>query len=244
MTPVWGMTEAGRKTTGSAPEVLPRIVLYDPELTVTLPAAITGPSAMNAMAHCVEAFYAPGASPITSLMAEEAIGALGRGAPAAVERPRDLDARAEVLYGAWLAGAAFAVAGSGLHHKICHVLGGAYDLPHADMHTVVLPHVAAFQAPAVPAAMERVARALGASDAGAAAPAIHALNERIGAPRGLRDIGMREADLDEAAGLVMEKVPPDNPRPVDEEAIRALLGDAFAGRPPRSQPAAAMEASR
>ena len=145
-------------------------------------------------------------------------------------RPGDLDARTEVLYGAWLAGTAFAVAGSGLHHKICHVLGGAYDLPHADMHTVVLPHVTAFQAPAVPAAMERVARALGADGAEAAAPAIHALNERIGAPRGLRDIGMREADLDEAAGLIMEKVPPDNPRPVGEDDVRALLGDAFAGR--------------
>ena len=241
---MWGMTEGGRKTTGNAPEVLPRVVLYDPELTVSLPAAITGTSAMNAMAHCVEAFYAPGANPISSLMAEEAIGALGRGAPAAVERPDDLDARAELLYGAYLAGAACAIAGIGLHHRICHVLGGAYDLPHADMHTVVLPHVIAFQAPGAAEAIARVARALRADGAHAAAPAIYALNERVGAPRALREIGMREADLEEAVGLIMEQVPPDNPRPVDEDAIRALLGDAFAGRPPRSTHATRLERAR
>ena len=124
------------------------------------------------------------------------------------------------------------------------MLGGAYDLPHADLHTVVLPHVAAFQAPAAAGAMARVATALGAEGADAAAPAIFALNEAIGAPRALRDIGMREADLDEAVGLVMEKVPADNPRPVDEVGIHALLEDALTGHPPRSAHDAAMETTR
>jgi alcohol dehydrogenase class IV len=229
MTPVWGLTEGARKTTGTDARVLPKVVVYDPELTVSLPAEITGPSAMNALAHCVEAFYAPGASPIVALMAEEGIRAIARGVPVAVARPDDLDARAETLYGAYLAGAAFAVAGSGLHHKICHVLGGAYDLPHAPLHTVVLPQVAAFQAPALPEEMGRVARALGGGDAG---PALFDLARLIGAPTALRDIGMREEDLGEAVGLVLEKVPQDNPRPVEEKDVRELLEAAFAGRRP------------
>jgi alcohol dehydrogenase class IV len=229
MTPVWGLTEGARKTTGTDPRVLPKVVVYDPELTVSLPTEITGPSAMNALAHCVEAFYAPGASPISSLMAEEGIRAIAHGVPGAVARPHDLDARSETLYGAYLAGAAFAVAGSALHHKICHVLGGAYDLPHAPLHTVVLPQVAAFQAPALPDELGRVARALAADDAGRA---LFDLAERIGAPTALRDIGMREADLDEAVGLVLEKVPQDNPRPVEEKDVRELLEAAFTGRRP------------
>ena len=229
MTPVWGLTAGARKTTGTDARVLPKVVVYDPELTVSLPPEITGPSAMNALAHCVEAFYAPGASPITSLMAEEGIRAIARGVPGAVERPDDLEARSETLYGAYLAGAAFAVAGSGLHHKTCHVLGGAYDLPHAPLHTVMLPQVAAFQTPALPEEMGRVARALGAADAGRA---LFDLARAIGAPTALRDIGLRAEDLDEAVRLVLEKVPEDNPRPVEEEDVRELLEAAFAGRRP------------
>jgi alcohol dehydrogenase class IV len=229
MTPVWGLTEGARKTTGTDARVLPKVVVYDPELTVSLPAEITGPSAMNAVAHCVEALYAPGASPISSLMGLEGIGAIARGVPVAVAHPGDLDARAETLYGAYLAGAAFAVAGSGLHHKVCHVLGGAYDLPHAPLHTVMLPQVAAFQAPALPDEMSRVAAALGGEDAGGA---LFDLARAIGAPTALRDIGMREADLDEAVGLVLEKVPQDNPRPVEEKDVRELLEAAFVGRRP------------
>ncbi len=232
VTPVWGMTEGRRKTTGTDPRVLPRVVVYDPELTFTLPPAITGPSAMNALAHCVEAFYAPGANPITALVAEEGIRALAAGVPVAVSRPREPDGRSETLYGAYLAGAAFAVAGSGLHHKICHVLGGAYDLPHAELHTVVLPQVVAFQAPALPDVRERVARALGGYGRAGAAAGLHELALTIGAPTALRDIGMREGDLDEAAGLVLEKVPDDNPRPVSEDDVRQLLQAAFEGRRP------------
>jgi maleylacetate reductase len=229
MTPVWGLTEGARKTTGTDARVLPKVVIYDPELTVGLPAEITGPSAVNALAHCVEALYAPGASPISSLMAEEGIRAIARGVPGAVERPGDLEARSETLYGAYLAGAAFALSGSGLHHKVCHVLGGAYGLPHAPLHTVVLPQVAAFQAPALPEEMARVARALGGDDAGRA---LFDLARAIGAPTALRDIGMRQEDLDEAVELVLEKVPEDNPRPVEEKDVRELLEAAFAGRRP------------
>jgi maleylacetate reductase len=233
MTPIWGLTEAQRKTTGTSVDVLPKVVVYDPELTVSLPPFITGPSAMNAMAHCVEAFYAPGANPITSLVAEEGIRALARGVPVAVTNPEDLEGRSETLYGAYLAGGALAVAGAGIHHKICHVLGGAYDLPHAEMHTVVLPHAVAFNEPAIPEVMERVAGALGGWGKNGAATGLYDLAESVGAPTALKDIGMKEENLDEAVGLVLEAVPEDNPRPVDEAGVRNILENAYAGRRPQ-----------
>ena len=229
VTPVWGLTEGGRKTTGRDAAVLPRVVVYDPELTVSLPPAITGPSAMNAIAHCVEAFYAPGANPVTSLLAEEGIRALRRGAVAAVADPGDLAARSLTLYGAYLAGSAFAVAGSGLHHKICHGLGGAYDLPHAELHTVVLPHVVAFNAAAIPAEMDRVARALDAPDPAAA---LFDLGRDLGAPAGLKDIGLPDTALTQAVAVVLENDLSDNPRTADAPAMHALLEDALAGTRP------------
>jgi maleylacetate reductase len=233
MTPIWGLTEAQRKTTGTSVDVLPKVVVYDPELTVSLPPFITGPSAMNAMAHCVEAFYVPKANPITSLVAEEGIRALARGVPVAVTNPEDLEGRSETLYGAYLAGGALAVAGAGIHHKICHVLGGAYDLPHAEMHTVVLPHAVAFNEPTIPEVMERVAGALGEWGKNGAATGLYDLAERIGAPTALKDIGMKEENLDEAVDLVLEAVPEDNPRPVDEAGVRNILENAYAGRRPQ-----------
>jgi maleylacetate reductase len=229
MTPVYGLTSGKRKRTGMSPKVLPRTVIYDPELTVSLPPSITGPSAMNALAHCVEAFYAPGANPIASLMAEEGVRTLASGVPTAVSDPEDLEGRTETLYGAYLAGAAFASAGGGIHHKICHVLGGAFDLPHAETHTVILPQAVAFNEAAIPEAMERVARALGA---GEAASGLYDLVRRIGAPTALKDVGMKEKNLGEAVTLVLQEAPRDNPRPVDEAGIRALLEDAYAGRHP------------
>jgi alcohol dehydrogenase class IV len=229
MTPVYGLTSGQRKRIGKSLKVLPKVVIYDPELTFSLPDFITGPSAMNAMAHCVEAFYAPGANPITSLMAEEGIRALASGVPAAVSRPEDLEGRTRTLYGAYLAGAAFAAAGGGIHHKICHVLGGAYDLPHAETHTVILPQAVAFNEGAIPEVMQRVARALGAEEAAAG---LYDLARRIGAPTALKDIGMREENLDEAITLILEEAPTENPRPVDKAGIRELLEDAYSGRRP------------
>ena len=229
MTPVYGITSGQRKRTGMSPEVLPKTVIYDPELTVSLPPSITGPSAMNAIAHCVEAFYAPGANPIASLMAEEGIRTLASGVPTAVSDPEDLEGRTETLYGAYVAGAAFASVGGGIHHKICHVLGGAYDLPHAETHTVILPQAVAFNERAIPEVMGRVAHALGAEEAAAG---LYDLAKRIGAPTALKDIGMKVEDLDEAATLVLEEAPRDNPRPVDEAGIRQLLEDAYTGRRP------------
>lgn len=235
MTPIYGVTDALGKRTGRNVSVLPKVVIYDPHLTLSLPPSVTGPSAMNAMAHCVEALWAPGSNPITSLIAEEGIRALARAMPVAVRGPGDLEGRSDTLYGAYLAGAAFAVAGSGIHHKICHVLGGAYDLPHAETHAVVLPHAVAFNEPAIPEIMDRVARALDrVSDTKGTATGLYDLVEEIGAPRALKDIGMNRADLDEAVGLVLEAAPEDNPRPVHEAGIRAVLEGAYEGRRPGS----------
>jgi maleylacetate reductase len=236
VTPVWGRTEGNRKTTGRDLRVLPRVVLYDPELTVSLPPQITGPSALNAIAHCVEALYPPNAGPVTSLMAVEGIGALARGVRGAVAAPDDLAARALTLYGAWLAGSVFATAGGGLHHKICHALGGAFDLPHAETHTIVLPHVVAFNAAAIPEQTARVAAALGVTDAAAG---LQDLAASLGAPLALRDVGLGAENLDEAVAIVLDKDLSDNPRPVDAAGLRTLLEDALEGRRPAAELAGA-----
>nr|WP_239029268.1 maleylacetate reductase [Pseudonocardia acidicola] len=228
VTPLWGLTENGRKTTGTDPVVLPRAVVYDPELTLTLPADLSATSGLNAMAHCVEAFWAPRRNPISSLVAEEGIRALATGLPAVVACGDDLEARSEVLYGSYLAGVALAGAGTGLHHTICHVLGGAFDLPHAATHAVVLPHVLAFNAPGAPDAARRIGRALGGGDP---VHALRALGTQLGIPRGLRELGMREDQIDEAVALVAATVPADNPVPVDAAALRGLLRAAWAGEP-------------
>jgi alcohol dehydrogenase class IV len=229
VTPVWGRTEGRRKTTGRDLAVLPRVIVYDPQLTLSLPPHIAGPSAMNAIAHCVEAFYGPRANPVTSLAAEEGIRALARGARRVVADPGDLEGRELALYGAWLAGSAFATAGSGLHHKICHALGGAYDLPHAETHTIVLPHVVAFNAPAIAAETARVAGALGVDDAAAG---LQELARDLGAPAALREIGLRAEELDRAVAVIAEKDLSDNPRPVDEAGLHAILEAAIEGRRP------------
>jgi maleylacetate reductase len=228
MTPIFGITEAGRKRTGSDLRVLPRTVIYDPELTLTLPIDVTVTSAINALAHAAEGLYARDANPITSLMAEESIRAIAEGLPAVHENVADLAGRGRLLYGAWLAGGVLGSVGMALHHKLCHVLGGTFDLPHAATHTVVLPHALAFNAPAAPEAMARIARALGTDDAPFG---VYELARRHGAVLALRDLGMSAADLDTAADIASAD-PYWNPRPVDREAIRSVLQNAFEGAPP------------
>ncbi len=229
VTPIWGLTAGQRKQTGRAVEVLPKVVIYDPELTYSLPSNVTGPSAMNALAHCVEALYAPGANPVTSLLAEDGIRRIAHGLPTALAQPDHLDARSELLYGAYLAGAVLAAAGAGLHHKICHVLGGAYNLPHAELHTVILPYVAAFNQPALSDVMGRIARALNSVSAAAG---LYDLARHSGAPAGLKDLGVRRENLDEATGLVLAAAPQDNPRPIDRAGVRQILESAYTGLRP------------
>ena len=227
MTAIQGLTEGGVKRTWRDLRMLPRTVIYDPELTVTLPPSIAGPSGMNAMAHCVEAFYAEGATPLLSLAAEEGIRALARSLPVLVDQPHSLEASTQALYGAWLAGMALG-AGIALHHKLCHTLGGSFDLPHAPTHALMLPYAAHYNRDAAPDAMARIASALGIGDAPSG---LFDLARRIGAPASLEALGLRHADLDRAADLAAA-APYPNPRPVTRADVRALLEDAFFGRPP------------
>lgn len=228
MTPIWGLTNAGVKQTGRDLRVLPRLVIYDPELTLSLPPQIAGPSGINALAHCVEALYAPDTNPIISLMAEEGIRALAKHLPVVAKTPGDLEGRTGALYGAWLAGAALGAATLGLHHKLCHTLGGSFNLPHAEVHTVILPHAVGYNAAAAPQAIARVAQALGSEHA---AGALFDLAVALGAPTSLQTIGMRNQDLERAAELATQNTYP-NPAPITRAGVRQLLDDAFYGRRP------------
>ena len=228
MTPIYGLTEGGAKKTGRDAKVLPRTVIYDPLLTLGLPAKISGPSGMNAIAHCVEALYAENANPVTSLMAEEGIRALAHSLPRIAADLGDLDARGDALYGAWLAGISLGAVGMALHHKLCHTLGGSFNLPHAETHTIVLPHAAAYNSEAAPEAMQRIARALGGKEAAAG---LYDLAAALGAPLALEEIGLQEQDLDHAAEIATRN-PYYNPRPISRDGIRRLLENAFHGRRP------------
>jgi alcohol dehydrogenase class IV len=227
-TPILGETRDGLKTTQKSPKILPEVIVYDVDLTLTLPPGLSATSGMNAIAHAGEGLYTQDANPIVSLLAEEGIRALDAALPKIVRDPGDREARSDALYGAWLCGVVLGSVGMALHHKLCHTLGGTFDLPHAETHTVVLPHAAAYNAPAAPGAMARAARALGVTDA---PQGLYDLAKGLGAPLALKDIGMPEAGLDRAADLAVAN-PYWNPRPIERAAIRALLDDAFHGRRP------------
>jgi alcohol dehydrogenase class IV len=216
MTPTFGITSAGMKVAARSPAALPKVVIYDPELTTTLPAEVTAASGMNALAHCVGAAYLPGADPITVMIAEEGVRALSSGLLRSVREPDDLEARGAALYGAYLAGTSLAAVGPAIHHRVCHVLGGAYGLPHASTHAVVLPYVAALKEPA----LAGVADALGALKA---ADGLRELAEQLGAPTSLAEIGMPVHELDKAAQLVTAQGILDLP------TARELLRVAYAG---------------
>ena len=228
MTPILGQTEAGRKTTLRDPKVLPQAVIYDPDLVATLPAFIAGPSGMNAIAHAIEALYAESGNPIISLMAQESIRALGTALPRMVEDAGDEAARGEALYGAWLAGLCLGSVGMAIHHKICHTLGGSFDLPHADVHCLMIPYSAAYNREAAADAMSRAATALQSDDA---PRALFALLQKLGVKKSLAELGMAPADIDRAADIAVEN-PYYNPRPVTRDGVRDMLQAAYEGRPP------------
>jgi len=229
MTSIYGLTEAGVKKTGRDLRVLPRTVIYDPELSLSLPIGLTVTSGLNAIAHAAEGLYAFDGNPIVSLMAEEGIRAIAAALPRLTAAPTDLDARGDALYGAWLCGSVLGAVAMGLHHKLCHTLGGSFNLPHAEVHTVVLPHALAYNAAHAPEAMRRIARALGTESAAAG---LFDLAQRLGVPVALKDIGMPADGLDRAADLAVQ-TPYPNPRPLERAAIRELLQHAFDGaRPP------------
>ena len=228
MTPIYGITEGGAKKTGRDARVLPKTVIYDPTLTLSLPPALSASSGMNAIAHSVEALYAQDANPVISLMAEEGIRALAKALPAVVRDPKNISSRAEALYGAWLCGVALGSAGMALHHKLCHVLGGSFNLPHAETHSIVLPHAMRYNYDGAREAMARVERAVGSAPAPAA---IFDLLSNLHLQTRLSELGMKESDLERAARIATE-APYPNPRKVEYAPVLELLRNAYAGRRP------------
>ncbi|MHB9849012.1 maleylacetate reductase [Streptomyces krungchingensis] len=231
MTPIWGLTEDGVKRTGRDRAVLPRTVIYDPELTSTLPAGLAVTSGLNALAHAVEGLYAPDASPITSLMAEEGARALTEALPSLVAGADVPSARAAALYGAWLCGTVLGATTMSLHHKLCHVLGGSFDLPHAEVHSVILPYVLSFNAPAAPAMAAAMGRVLKAPENPGAA--LWQLARDLGAPASIAEIGMPEHGLVEVRRQVVT-APYANPRSVTADDVDCILRAAYEGSPPHS----------
>ncbi|HWI74055.1 MAG TPA: maleylacetate reductase [Baekduia sp.] len=229
-TAAWGETEAGRKRVSVDPAVLPAVVIYDATLMLSLSRSLSIASGLNALAHCIDSMWAPSTDPVARALAIEGIRALRDGLAAIARDTDDLVGREHALVGAWLAGQAFASAGSGLHHKLCHLLGGTFDLPHAETHAAVLPHVLALNAPAAPEAESRIAVALGADRAVAGLAELYDL---LDAPRSLRDLGLRATDLDDAARAATAIVPPDNPARIDLDGMRPLLDAAWRGALPR-----------
>jgi alcohol dehydrogenase class IV len=238
-TPILGETNHGQKTTQRTLRVLPEVIVYDVELTLTLPAALSVTSGMNGIAHAVEALYSPERNPITSLLAMDGIAALARALPAIVRQPTDRNARSDALYGAWACGVCLGSVGMALHHKLCHVLGGSFDLPHAETHTVILPHAVAYNEFADGEALRSLARLLGANTA---AIGLFDLARRLGAPVALKQLGMPLDAIDRAADLAVANPYP-NPRPLEREGIRALLDDAFHGRRPREHVKTVLESA-
>lgn len=227
-TSILGETVKGVKTTFSDPKVQPEVILYDPELVVSLPRDLTVTSALNAIAHAAEALYAQNRNPVSTMLAIEGIEAFAGALERIVADPKDLAARGQSLYGAWLCGTVLGQVGMALHHKLCHTLGGSFDLPHAPTHAIILPHAIAFNARAAAAELAPITRIFGGANPG---QALHDLARRLGAPLALRDIGMAEADIAKAAELATQK-PYWNPQPVSREEIETLLKAAWAGDPP------------
>ena len=229
MTNIWALTKIDRKITRRDNVVVPTLTIYDPVLTLTMPAAFAGASGLNAMAQAVVNVATEDVNPIISIMALDAIRALSHSLPIVVSDPDNMDARTEAMYGACLAGGALGAGTTGLHHRLCHTFGGTFNTPHAETHTILLPHSVAYNANAVPEGTRKIAAAMGVDDA---ATGLFVLAGTIGVPTALKDIGVVETDLDEAAAVTVE-TPVNNPEPVTGERVRALLENAYHGYPPR-----------
>ena len=227
-TAILGQTENGVKTTVTDPKIQPEVILYDAELVATLPVKMTVTSALNAMAHAAEALYAQNRNPVSTMLAIEGLEAFRNALPRVIADPGNLQARGETLYGAWLCGTVLGQVGMALHHKLCHTLGGSFDLPHAETHAIILPHAIAYNAHAVSDQLAPICDIFGGTNAGAT---LHTFAQEIGAPMALKELGLKESDLDKAARLATTK-PYWNPRPVEREAIAKLLQAAWAGETP------------
>jgi len=231
MTPILGETHEGRKTTRSDKNILPATVIYDVDLTMTLPPSTCVVSGVNAIAHAIEALYAKNTNPIISLLACDGVKALAESLPQIVNEPSSRPARERALYGAWLCGTCLGSTSMALHHKLCHTLGGSFGLKHAETHTVVLPHALSYNAPAIPDLMAKLATLFPDSQ-GDALKGLDSLLSELDAPRALKDLGMVEEDIDKATDIAMGNRYP-NPRGLERKPIRELIRRAWSGETPR-----------
>lgn len=229
MTDIWAVTEDGNKVTARDGRAVPTLTLYDPELIVSLPVNMAVVSGLNALAQAIVNVAVEKPNPIVAGYALEGIRALVTSLPGIKDQPEGLAPRAQALYGASMAGAALGTGTTGLHHRLCHILGGTFNTPHAETHAILLPHTVAYNAGAAAEGTARVAEAMGVKDA---ASGLYDLAGVLGAPRALRDIGVQESDLDEVARLTTEKAI-NNPAPVTAESVRELLQTAYSGISPR-----------
>jgi maleylacetate reductase len=229
MTPIYGLTSDNDKITARDARALPRIVVYDPRLLTTLPAAVVGPSGLNALAHCAEALWAANADPITDAIALDGVRRLRQHLPAAYESAHPA-ARGEILIAACLAGTALGTVGTSLHHALCHLLGGMFNAPHAETHAIVLPYAVSYLQPSVPEAARRLAQAMDTSQH-ALARSIWELGRSVGTPAGLRAVGIREDDLPALTEAALAKRLP-SPRPLEYGALHQALHAAWTGQPP------------
>ncbi|MBU0584105.1 MAG: maleylacetate reductase [Alphaproteobacteria bacterium] len=228
MTDILGETSAGEKTTRRSPDIRPETVIYDVDLTLGLPVELTVTSAMNAIAHAMEALYAPDRNPVTVLMCKDAMAAFREAIPRLIDDPRNRTARAQALYSAWCCSTALGHSSMALHHKLAHVFGGSFDTPHAETHAILLPYTTAFNEAAVPDLLRPIADAFGGRSAGGA---IWDFAQSVGSPLSLKDIGIQETDLDRAATIAVKNAYA-NPRPIDLGSIRELLQAAWEARRP------------
>ena len=227
LTAILGELVDGMKTTRTDPRILPEVVVYDVDLTLTLPVAVSAASGMNAIAHAVEACYARDRNPVITLLALEGIGVLAAALPRIARNSQDRSGRVPALYAAWLCGTCLGAVGMALHHKLCHVLGGLFRLPHAETHAIVLPHALAYSWPALGEIQGKLQSVLGSNP-----PAtLFELCGELGLKRSLRDIGMPQSGIEESASRALAN-PYWNPRPLNFAAIRTLLARAWAGEPP------------
>lgn len=227
MTDILGETSDGAKTTRRDPAIRPEVVIYDVDLTLGLPVDLTVTSALNAIAHAMEGFYAPDRNPVVEAMGRDAMRAFHTALPILIADPQNRAARAEALYAAWCCSTMLGQVSMALHHKLAHVLGGSFGTPHAETHAILLPHTTAFNAAAVPDLLTPISDVFGAP----AGAGLWDFASRLGAPMRLADLGLRAADLDRAADIALTNAYW-NPRPFTRQDIRDLLQAAHDGRRP------------
>jgi alcohol dehydrogenase class IV len=241
MTPVYGVTRQidgePRKVTVTDVRVTPKLTLYDPLLTLQLSPEMTASTGINALAHCIEALYSITRNPFSTAAALQGIRSINSALPRCYAAGNDVEARAEMLTGSFLAATALAHVTMAIHHGLCHVLGGTAGVPHGVANSIILPHAMRFNLDATAHQLAQVAEAMGIGTAGTIVEAaaedviqqIYRLIRQLNLPQHLRDVGVQEADLPRLAQIAFQsRTVQSNPKPVrDAGEIEAILRAAW-----------------